>query len=268
MLGNYFYHKIIRKTVTTFGTLFNNIQLKTLDANGKDVMQQKVPLAYGPVQKFLARLNAAPDLDKKVTITVPRLSFEMTSISYDSSRKVPPIQRNRAVGDGQTTTTKTQYLPVPYNIGFELNVIAKSQDDALQILEQVLPFFQPQFSMTVDLIPEMNEKRDIPIILESIDFTDDYEGDYSTRRYIYYTLRFSVKTFMYGPVAANDIIRKSIATTLVGDRNTNARAMEYNVTPKALEDKNNDGVINAADDALLQPDDDFGFNEGITYHGQ
>ena len=268
MLGNYFYHKIIRKTVTTFGTLFNNIQLKTLDANGKDVMQQKVPLAYGPIQKFLARLNAAPDLDKKVTITVPRLSFEMTSISYDSTRKVPPIQRNRAVGDGQTTTTKTQYLPVPYNIGFELNVIAKSQDDALQILEQILPFFQPQFSMTVDLIPEMNEKRDIPIILESIDFTDDYEGDYSTRRYIYYTLRFSVKTYMYGPVAANDIIRKSIATTLIGDKNTNARAMEYNVTPKALEDKNNDGVINAADDALLQPDDDFGFNEGITYHGQ
>ena len=268
MLGNYFYHKIIRKTVTTFGTLFNNIQLKTLDANGKDVMQQKVPLAYGPIQKFLARLNAAPDLDKKVTITVPRLSFEMSGISYDSTRKVPPIQRNRAVGDGQTTTTKTQYLPVPYNIGFELNVIAKSQDDALQILEQILPFFQPQFSMTVDLIPEMNEKRDIPIILESIDFTDDYEGDYSTRRYIYYTLRFSVKTFMYGPVAANDIIRKSIATTLIGDKNTNARAMEYNVTPKALEDNNNDGVINAADDALVQPDDDFGFNEGITYHGQ
>jgi len=114
----------------------------------------------------------------------------------------------------------------------------------------------------------MNEKRDIPIILESIDFTDDYEGDYSTRRYIYYTLRFSVKTYMYGPVAANDIIRKSILDTNIGDRNTNARSMEYNVTPKALEDKNNDGTINAADDALLQPDDDFGFNEGITYHGQ
>ena len=159
MLGNYFYHKIIRKTVTTFGTLFNNIQLKTLDANGENVMEQKVPLAYGPIQKFLARLQQSPDLDKKVTITVPRLSFEMTSIQYDSGRKVPPIQRNRAVGDGQTTTTKTQYLPVPYNIGFELNVIAKSQDDALQILEQILPFFQPQFSMTVDLIPEMNEKE-------------------------------------------------------------------------------------------------------------
>ncbi len=268
MLGNYFYHKIIRKTVTTFGTLFNNIQLKTLDANGKDVMEQKVPLAYGPIQKFLARLAAAQNLDKKVTITVPRLSFEMTGISYDSTRKVPPIQRNRAVGDGKTTTTKTQYLPVPYNIGFELNVISKSQDDALQILEQILPFFQPQFSMTVDLIPEMNEKRDIPIILESIDFTDDYEGDYSTRRYIYYTLRFSVKTFMYGPVAANDIIRKSIATTFLGDKDTNARIMEYNVTPKALEDKNNDGTINAADDALLEPDDDFGFNEGMIYHGQ
>ena len=140
MLGNYFYHKIIRKTVTTFGTLFNNIQLKTYDANGENVMQQKVPLAYGPIQKFLARLDAAPNLDKKVTITVPRLSFEMTGITYDSGRKVPPINRNRAVGDGKTTTTNVQYLPVPYNIGFELNVIAKSQDDALQILDLNLSF--------------------------------------------------------------------------------------------------------------------------------
>tara|TARA_B100000073_G_scaffold263812_1_gene223538 strand:- start:125 stop:931 length:807 start_codon:yes stop_codon:yes gene_type:complete len=268
MLGNYFYHKIIRKTVTTFGTLFNNIQLKTLDADGDLILDQKVPLAYGPVQKFLARLQQSPNLDKKVTITVPRMSFEMTGINYDAGRKVPPIQKNRKVGDGQTTTTNVQYLPVPYNIGFELNVIAKSQDDALQILEQILPFFQPNFTMTVNLIPEMDEKRDLPIILESIDFTDDYEGDYSTRRFIYYTLRFTVKTYMYGPVAANDIIRKSIATTLIGDRNTNQRALEYNVTPKALEDKNNDGTINAADDALLQPDDDFGFNEGIIYHGQ
>ena len=268
MLGNYFYHKIIRKTVTTFGTLFNNIQLKTLDADGDLILDQKVPLAYGPVQKFLARLQQSPNLDKKVTITVPRMSFEMTGINYDAGRKVPPIQKNRKVGDGQTTTTNVQYLPVPYNIGFELNVIAKSQDDALQILEQILPFFQPNFTMTVNLIPEMDEKRDLPIILESIDFTDDYEGDYSTRRFIYYTLRFTVKTYMYGPVAANDIIRKSIATTLIGDRNTNQRALEYNVTPKALEDKNQDGTINAADDALLQPDDDFGFNEGIIYHGQ
>jgi hypothetical protein len=268
MLGNYFYHKIIRKTVTTFGTLFNNIQLKTFDANDNLVVEQKVPLAYGPVQKFLARLTQSPDLDKKVTITVPRMSFEMTGINYDAGRKVPPIQKNRKVGDGQTTTTNVQYLPVPYNIGFELNVISKSQDDALQILEQILPFFQPNFTMTVNLIPEMDEKRDLPIILENIDFTDDYEGDYSTRRYIYYTLRFTVKTYMYGPVAANDIIRKSIATTLVGDLNTNQRALEYNVTPKALEDKNTDGVINAADDALLQPDDDFGFNEGVIYHGQ
>jgi len=268
MLGNYFYHKIIRKTVTTFGTLFNNIQLKTLDADGDLILDQKVPLAYGPVQKFLARLQQSPNLDKKVTITVPRMSFEMTGINYDAGRKVPPIQKNRKVGDGQTTTTNVQYLPVPYNIGFELNVIAKSQDDALQILEQILPFFQPNFTMTVNLIPEMDEKRDLPIILESIDFTDDYEGDYSTRRFIYYTLRFTVKTYMYGPVAANDIIRKSIATTLIGDRNTNQRALEYNVQPKALEDKNQDGTINAADDALLQPDDDFGFNEGIIYHGQ
>lgn len=266
MLGNYFYHKIIRKTVTSFGTLFNNIQLKTYDAAGELVTQQKVPLAYGPAQKFLARLEQAPDIDKKFSITVPRLSFEMTSISYDSGRKVPPIQRNRAL-DNETNGTNVQYMPVPYNVGFEVNIISKNQDDALQIIEQILPFFQPQFTVTVNLIPEMNESRDIPVILESIDFTDDYEGDYSTRRYITYTLRFSVKTYLYGPIVAGDIIKKSIANINIGDKVTNARVLKYEVQPEAIEDKNNDGVIDSADDALLTFEDDFGFNEGIEYYG-
>jgi hypothetical protein len=267
MLGNYFYHKIIKKTVTAFGTLFNNIQLKIYDESGNVVKQQKVPLAYGPAQKFLARLEQAPNLDKKFSISIPRISFEMTNISYDSGRKVPPIQKNRAL-DSESSGTNVQYMPVPYNIDFELSVISKNQDDGLQIVEQILPFFQPQFTVTVNLIPEMEETRDIPIILNSIDFNDTYEGDYTTRRYITWTLRFTVKTYMYGPVVAGDIIRKSIANINIGDRATNARVLKYEVEPKALEDKDGDGDIDSVDDALVTWEDDFGFNEGIEYYGQ
>ena len=267
MLGEYFYHKIIRKTVTTFGTLFNNIQLKTFDDKGNFVKQEKVPLAYGPIQKFLARLQQAPDIDKQFTISVPRLSFEMTGITYDGSRKVPPIQFYRSTDENNPDGTLKQYMPVGYNVDFELGIIAKSQDDALQILEQILPFFQPQFTVTVDLIPEMGEKRDVPVILNNVDFRDDYEGDFGSRRIITYSLRFTVKTYLYGPLSAGDVIRKSIANINIGDNVTGARILTYEVTPKALEDKNNDGVVNAADDALLFADDDFGFNEGIEYYG-
>ena len=263
----YFYNEIFRSVIIGFGSLFNGIQVQKKDDKDDTFSVIKVPLAYGPTQKFLARMQQSPDLNHPVQMTLPRMSFEFTALAYDPTRKSTQTQQIVITKPDGSDEKKT-FLPVPYNIGFELNVIAKSQDDALQILEQILPFFQPNFTMTVNLIPEMDEKRDLPIILESIDFTDDYEGDYSTRRFIYYTLRFTVKTYMYGPVAANDIIRKSIATTLIGDRNTNQRALEYNVQPKALEDKNQDGTINAADDALLQPDDDFGFNEGIIYHGQ
>ena len=147
MLGNYFYHKIIRKTVTAFGTIFNNIQLKTYDEQGNFVKQEKVPLAYGPAQKFLTRLQQAPDIDRKFTITLPRISFEMTGISYDGSRKIPPTQFNRALSDSTGSTNKKQYMPVPYNIDFELTIMSKVQDDGLQILEQILPFFQPQFKI-------------------------------------------------------------------------------------------------------------------------
>ena len=267
MLGSYFYHKIIRKTVTTFGTLFNNIQLNTFDEQGNFVKQEKVPLAYGPAQKFLARLQQAPDIDRKFTITVPRMSFEMTGISYDGSRKVPPTQFNRALSDTTGSANRKRYMPVPYNVEFELTIIAKTQDDGLQIVEQILPFFQPQFTVTVNLIPEMEESRDIPIILNNVDYNDDYEGDYTTRRYITWTLRFTAKTYLYGPVTAGNIIKKSISNINVGDKATNARVLKYEVQPKATSDQDGDGDVDAIDTSLLTAEDDFGFNEGITYYG-
>ena len=151
-----------------------------------------MPLAYGPSQKFLARLDQQADLNKAVQITLPRLSFEMTSINYDPSRKSSLIQTFKTCDDG--SKVKKVFMPVPYNIGFELNLLSKLNDDSLQVLEQILPYFQPHFNLTIDLIDSIGEKRDIPIVLESINFQDDYEGNFDTRRALIHTFNFTAKT--------------------------------------------------------------------------
>ena len=263
MLGNHFYHEIIKKNVKAFGTIFNNIQIERRDPDTNAVIrQEKVALAYGPKSKFLARLDQDPSTERKVTITMPRISFEMTGISYDPSRKTSPIQKYMKK-DGADTVT-VQYMPVPYNLEFELGILSKNQDDALQILEQILPFFQPSFNVTVNLIPEMDEKKDLPIILNNISYEDDYEDDMMRRRAIIYTLSFTLKTYMYGPVTDAQIIRKATVFETLGDYQEHRRAVRYDVTPRALTDQDGDSDVDAADDALLMPDDDFGFNEGIT----
>ena len=146
MLGTYFYHEIIRKTVIGFGTLFNNVRIRHQDRNGGDLTDLKVPIAYGPTQKFLARIEQQSDLNKSIAMTLPRMSFEMTSLQYDSTRKAGVTQTYKA-SDG--TNLKKVFLPVPYNIGFELNILCKINDDALQIVEQILPFFQPAFNLSL-----------------------------------------------------------------------------------------------------------------------
>ena len=158
-MGHIFITKLTRKTVIGFGTLFNNIELKKVDPNTGDVLEvEKVPLAYGP-KKFLARLEQNPDVANKVAITLPRLYFEMTGITYDAARKTSPVQKYRTTIADDGTEVKTQYVPVPYDMAFELGIIAKSQDDGLQILEQILPFFQPNFNITLNMISDMEEKR-------------------------------------------------------------------------------------------------------------
>ena len=208
MLGTYYYHEIVRKTIISFGTLFNDIHVKHQDNAGNDINDIKVPLAYGPSQKFLARLSQQPDLNKAVQINLPRMSFEMTSINYDSSRKSSLVQTFKTCEDG--TKAKKVFMPVPYNIGFELNILSKLNDDSLQILEQILPFFQPHFNLTVDLVDSIGEKRDIPIVLESVNFQDDYEGNFDTRRALIHTLQFTAKTYLFGPIAdtSDGLIRK------------------------------------------------------------
>ena len=262
MLGTYYYHEIIRKTIISFGTLFNDIHIRHQDDAGKDVSDLKVPLAYGPSQKFLARITQQADLNKAVQITMPRMSFEMTNISYDSTRKSSLVQTFKTCEDG--TKAKKVFMHVPYNIGFELNIMSKLNDDSLQILEQVLPYFQPHFNLTVNLIDSIGEKRDIPIILESIGFQDDYEGNFDTRRSLIYTLQFTAKTYLFGPVAdsSDGLIRKvQVDMYTSTDQKTAKREMRYTVTPTSKIDRNDDGVINEVDHKLLQPGDNFGFDE-------
>ncbi len=209
----------------------------------------KVPLAYGPMQKFLARIEQQPELNKAIQITLPRISFEMTSIQYDSTRKANVTQTFKTCGNGDTI--KKVYMPVPYNIGFQLNIMTKLQDDALQIVEQILPSFQPSFNLTVDLVDSIGEKRDIPVVLDSVSFTDDYEGDYSTRRTLIYTLNFTAKTYLFGPIAdsTDGLIRKvQVDYYTSTDTATAKREMRYIVTPDPID---------------ANPDDDFGFNESL-----
>ena len=264
MLGTQFYNQAVRKTVISFGTLFNNIELKKT-VNGQVLETEKVPLAYGPKQKFLYRLQGNPTDGRKVAITLPRIYFEMTGIDYDASRKTPATQKYKTVINDNGNEVRTQYVPVPYNISFEVGILCKSQDDGLQILEQILPFFQPSFSMSLKFIPDMDEVRDVAVVLNSVDFDDDWEDDFSTRRSITYTMQFTAKSYIYGPYTKADVIRKSRIIETIGDTNVNKRHVELSYTPKAKTDINQDGQVTAADDALVTADDDFGFNEGMTF---
>ena len=264
MLGTQFYNQAVRKTVISFGTLFNNIELKKI-VDGQVMEVEKVPLAYGPKQKFLYRLQGNPTDGKKVAITMPRMYFEMTGIDYDPSRKTPATQKYKTVINDEGNEVRTQYVPVPYNISFEVGILAKSQDDGLQILEQILPFFQPSFSMSLKFIPDMDEVRDVAVVLNNVDFEDDWEDDFTTRRSITYSMQFTCKSNIYGPYTKADVIRKSRIIETIGDTAVNKRQVELSYTPKAKTDINQDGQITAADDALVTADDDFGFNEGFEF---
>jgi hypothetical protein len=240
----YFYHEILRRTVVSFGSLFNEISIKHTDNSGNVKSVIKVPLAYGPTQKFLARLEQSPDLNKPVQITLPRMSFEFTGLTYDATRKSTTTQTFIAKSAVDGTETKKVYLPVPYNMQFELSILCKLNDDALQIIEQILPFFQPSYSMTIELVDIINEKRDIPVILENITMQDDYEGNFTTRRVLTYTLRFTAKTYLFGPVssATKDIIKKAtIGYITGGTTDSPTREVIYSAEPRAI--KNYTGIV-------------------------
>ena len=240
----YFYNEILRKTIISFGTLFNGITIK------QDGSTVKVPLAYGPTQKFLARLEQAPNLSQATQISLPRMSFEFTGLTYDSSRKVTTTQTIAVKNPDDGTDIKKVFMPVPYNMQFELAIMCKLNDDALQIVEQILPYFQPQYNLTINLVSLINEKKDVPVVLENITMQDEYEGDFTSRRVLYYTLRFTAKTYLFGPVtsASKDNIKTASVRYLAGGSQSTQRDVTFSVKPRALKDYTDDVVTTISED--------------------
>ena len=240
----YFYNEILRKTIIGFGTLFNGIAIK------QDGSVVKVPLAYGPTQKFLARLEQAPNLSQATQISLPRMSFEFTGLTYDSSRKVTTTQTIAVKNPDDGTDIKKVFMPVPYNMQFELAIMCKLNDDALQLVEQILPYFQPQYNLTINLVSLINEKKDVPVVLENITMDDQYEGDFTSRRVLLYTLRFTAKTYLFGPVtsASKDIIKTASVRYLAGGSQSTQRDVTFAVQPRALKDYTDDVVTTVSED--------------------
>ena len=258
MFGEHFYHETIKRAVSVFGTLFNNISIKRPDGT-----TMKVPLAYGPRQKWIARLQQQAELGMagtpRTAISLPRMGFELSSIEYDASRKLSKKRQFKKAEASNPTKMQYQYAPAPYNLGFSLSVLVKNTDDGLQIIEQIMPYFTPDYTVTIHTVPDMSETRDIPIILTGVTQTDEYEGDFTTRQVLRYDLEFTMKNYIYGPVRTSEIIRTVKARTY-------------------MEPGSDDGFTDAAGRVLEQivmpnpsdadPDDTFTYNETTNFFEQ
>jgi hypothetical protein len=237
MQGSTFYFSTIRKYVTLFGSLFNDINIVRTNAEGKTTQLIKVPITYGPKDKMIARVSEDPNIDRPTAIQLPVMSFEMTTITYDASRKLNTIGRI-ASGSSAAGSLKYQYNPVAYNIGFVLHVYVKNAEDGTKIVEQILPYFTPDWTVTANLIPEMNVKMDIPVILNDISLDDSYDGDFKERRALIWTLNFTLKGYVYGPVKSAKIIKFAntefyIGTTenIMDSVNVTAASVDIQVIP-------------------------------------
>ena len=230
-LRQHFYHQHIRKAIIAFGTIFNQITVKRFNADEEIVQSIRVPLSYSPKNKFLARIAEVPSTTTQAAaIILPRMGFEITGLQYNPARKINLLTKNVAVGQGDDPNTlRTQFTSTPYDMNVSLYIMAKNQDDGLQIIEQIIPFFNPDFCVTVNDIPSMGIKRDLQIILDNIAYEDNYEGDYLQRRSIIWTINFTLGLNLYGPVEQQNIIRTSIANTYTDIDQPNYQ-QQYQVT--------------------------------------
>lgn len=272
MLGHIFYHSLIRKYVSLFGTLFNDIKL-VKQAEGDNLAHTiHVPISYGPRESVLARLEQDPNLNKQPSIQLPRMTFELMDFQYDVSRKLGSINRNfEQAADG---SMQSQYNPVPYNLTFSLYIYAKNVDDCWRIVEQILPFFTPDFTMKATLIPEMNENRDITLILDRTQLSDIYEGNFETRRAITTEISFTMKAWLYGPITSASLINNITANIFnaVGYedasdavRNIDQPTETITVIPGQL--ANGSPTTNAAltiDKSLILPNSEYGYITTLT----
>jgi hypothetical protein len=226
-----YYHGTIRKYIISFGNLFNDIVIARLNTAGERVQSIAVPLAYGTKEKFLVRLRQDPNFEQAVAITLPRMGFEITGMTYAPARKLSSTIKNVTLKSDDNDRLKTQYVPVPYDINILLSIFVSNADDGAQILEQILPYFRPEFTTNIRLIPEMNVVVDTPVVLQDISIEDTYEGDFDTRRALIYNLTFSMKAYIYGPVANQGVIKRSV-TNFFGDVPADSAQIErLTVTP-------------------------------------
>ena len=253
MFGTYFYNESMRRMTIGFGQIFNNVQIKRKDSNGNVVQSIRVPLAYGPKEKFLVRLDQQASLNnREFSITLPRMGFDISGISYDATRKLTRTQKfKRVKTDTEGKILDFNYSPVPYNISYNLYSFTASAEAGLQIIEQILPFFQPDFTVTINAIPDLNIKRDIPIILNSVNYEDTYSGDFTTRRAVIYTLNFTAKTYLFGPSTSQKVI-KTVQTDQYSDTDRVNKARESR-------------IIVVPSPTTADADDDFGFTTTIDF---
>lgn len=271
MFGQVWSNNTIRKYVIYFGSLFNNVWLQR-DNDAREVVQtMKVPLNYGPKEKFLARLEGNPNLDRPIAITLPRMSFEIINFAYDPSRKLTTIGRSKTVNPDNSDQMFYQYNPVPYDIEFSLYIMVKNQEDGTRIVEQILPYFTPDFTATLNVNPQMGVKYDVPLTLNSIQQQDTYEGDFIERRSIIWTLNFTMKAWMFGPVRSGDVIKSAEPNIIVPPSNVTIQdasdgttnidpIIEITVRPglTANGQPTSNSTLSVTSD-LISADDNYGF---------
>ena len=269
MFAQQYYHGAIRKYVIAFGNLFNDIIIQRLDLNGNRIQSILVPLAYGPKEKWLVRLVQDPNLDADVAITLPRMGFEITGMSYASSRKLSSTLQNVRLRPSDFSRLDTQFIPVPYDIDFQLSIFVKNADDGAQIIEQILPFFRPEFTTQVNLIPEMQVVVDTPIVLNGVTIEDTYDGDFDSRRALIYNLTFSVKAYLYGPISNSGIIQRAITNFV--DTTTDAEPTIDRITITPSQFANGSPLFVPSGNTQLSvaidqisANTDFGFTTDIT----
>jgi hypothetical protein len=252
MLGTRFYNQSFRKLIIAFGQIFNNVVIQRTNSTGGVTARIKVPLAYAPKEKFLVRLDQQANLEsREFATTLPRMGFEITGLTYDSSRKLTRVQKYSKVKSGEDGKKMNyNYSPVPYNISMNLYVFTATAEDGLQIIEQILPFFQPDYTVTVNVVPDLDIKRDIPIVLGNIGYEDTYDGDFTNRRAVIYTLSFTAKTYLFGPMNNQGVIKQTQADVYSDTDTTSTREERIVVVP---------------DPTSADADDDFGFTTTISF---
>ena len=252
MLGTRFYNQSFRKLIIAFGQIFNNIVIQRTNSTGGVTARIKVPLAYAPKEKFLVRLDQQANLEsREFATTLPRMGFEITGLAYDASRKLTRVQKYSKVKTGEDGKKMNyNYSPVPYNISMSLYVFTATAEDGLQIIEQILPFFQPDYTVTVNVVPELNIKRDIPIVLGNINYEDTYDGSFTQRRAVIYSLSFTAKTYLFGPMNNQSVIKQTQSDIYTETDTTSTREERIVVVP---------------DPTSADADDDFGFTTTISF---